>query len=162
MCPALSEDSRGRRPWRSAARSAVFFAAARHRRMTRESSRSLRCVLVLAGNILLQIFKHGFVESGRADHVFLAGPVAQIKQLASLAAKREIGARFRIARLLANGAGRLHSMRIPQTVISARLLLLFAGGGRAAAAACLRRDAGVDAQMHPTQVARGALELRRK
>src|SRR5579862_4457369 len=84
--------------------------------MEREPRRqSLRRVLTGAVEIFFQIFKQGFIEGGRADDVLSAGPVAEIEHAATRAAEWKLGVVFRIHRLLADGAARLHPMSIPQT-----------------------------------------------
>ena len=51
---------------------------------------------------LAGIFRRGFVDHRLADHVFLAGPVAQVEQLAALAAKGEFGVRVGVGGLAAD------------------------------------------------------------
>src|ERR1700694_3226868 len=49
-----------------------------------------------------------FIEDWFGDHVFLAGPIAQVPLPAALAAKREVGVDRRVGLRLADGAFVLH------------------------------------------------------
>ena len=64
-------------------------------------------VLVLR-KLWVDIFELGFVEDGRADAIFFAGPIAQVEQAATFAAKREVRMRHGVGFVRADRAATLH------------------------------------------------------
>ena len=82
------------------------------------------CAAVDGGSVFsvirvsVEISGEGFVYHWLADYVFLAGPGAEIEQFAALAAKRELGIRVRVGRLLANWTVEFH---VVPTASAARL-----------------------------------------
>src|ERR1700675_54457 len=58
--------------------------------------------------VSVEIFGERFVNHGLTDHVFLAGPSAEVEQFAALAAEWELCVRVRVSRLLANWAVEFH------------------------------------------------------
>ena len=62
--------------------------------------------------VSVEIFGEGLVNYGLADHVFLAGPSAEVEQFAALAAERELGVRVRVGWFTANGTLEFHT--VPQ------------------------------------------------
>ena len=66
--------------------------------------------------VVIHVFEECFVHGRFADHVFFAGPGAEVEEIAAFAAERKFGARVRIRGLFADGAAVLHMLRIPQIV----------------------------------------------
>jgi hypothetical protein len=58
--------------------------------------------------IRFEFFRFGFVHHGDGDFVFSHGPIAQVVLAAARAAEGKFRGRFRINRLLANGAFQFH------------------------------------------------------
>jgi hypothetical protein len=69
-------------------------------------------VFIVIGLVLVIVFVALFVvifaENGLGDDIFFSGPVSQVPQAATLAAKREVRVERRIGRCFANGALVLH------------------------------------------------------
>jgi len=60
--------------------------------------------------VSVEVFGEGFVNHGLADHIFLAGPSAEIEQFAAFAAERELGIRVRVGWFTANGTLEFHTL----------------------------------------------------
>src|ERR1700735_5704820 len=60
--------------------------------------------------VSVEVFGEGFVDHGLADHIFLAGPSAEVEQFAAFAAERELGIRVRVGWFTANGTLEFHTL----------------------------------------------------
>jgi len=59
----------------------------------------------------VEIFEESIVDGGLADDVFLAGPVAEVEELAAFAAKRKFRDGLGVRRLFADGAAEFHVIK---------------------------------------------------
>jgi hypothetical protein len=66
-------------------------------------------VLALGWLIRLDLFRFRFVHHRHGHFVFFHGPVAKVVLAAAVAAEGKLRRRFRIGRLLANGASQFHA-----------------------------------------------------
>ena len=69
--------------------------------------------------VSVEVFGERFVNHGLADHVFFAGPGAEVQQFAALAAEREVGVSARVGWLAANGTLKFHiflRIRLPRMI----------------------------------------------
>ena len=77
-------------------------------RLSRRSSVSVLDVVFVVGIARAGVFVFRFVEDWVADHVFFAGPVAEVEEAAAFAAEWKVGACFGVGGLAADGAAVLH------------------------------------------------------
>jgi hypothetical protein len=59
----------------------------------------------------VEVFEESIVDGGLADYVFLAGPVAEVEELAAFAAEREFRDGRGVRGLFADGAAEFHAIK---------------------------------------------------
>jgi hypothetical protein len=70
-------------------------------------------VFIFVGVVVaaIEIFEESIVDGGLADDVFLAGPVAEVEELAAFAAKRKFRNGDGVRGFFADGATEFHTVK---------------------------------------------------